>query len=479
MKQAFLHVYEELGHSELALRTFKALGGDESWARDRRMTPGSLAMCGAFDRLVDSISGVTSIGVWYALEHTTATLTQRATGWLQAKGIGKDQREFIEVHAVDDVAHQAALRSLMIRITEKYPCAADDIVYAAQVILSVYPSSIWGDVVRRRNVKCSRGNLLATPAVRKVRMRLIKPEPRKSHRPSSVLARPCRMPALECPQPASNSSNFRSQVIAHRFLWALSVHQQTLPTETANEYLKRLLNLYGAMFTAREIDRVESDLVRQGMAFFHVSGAGHESTATLAAASGTGRLASFALPRQSTRHRARRTDRRVLPKPSCSARFALRRPTNERIFSAPTAKILSLSFPSETMRLQAVGVAAAIAERPERPIAVCGLGDGGTQEGEFLEAVAEAVRSRLPLLFLVRTIGTRSRRQRVDARSSICRTAPPANSMDSSLHRVDGTDCEATDVAFSETRRGESERDRSAADCNSECRAVVQSHKRG
>ncbi len=45
-----------VGAQRVVLRTFKALGGDESWARDRRMTPGSLAMCGAFDRLVDSIS---------------------------------------------------------------------------------------------------------------------------------------------------------------------------------------------------------------------------------------------------------------------------------------------------------------------------------------------------------------------------------------------------------------------------------------
>jgi 2-oxoisovalerate dehydrogenase E1 component len=34
-------------------------------------------------------------------------------------------------------------------------------------------------------------------------------------------------------------------------------------------------------------------------------------------------------------------------------------------------------------------------------IVYCGIGDGGTQEGEFFEAVAEAVRSQLPVLFVV------------------------------------------------------------------------------
>ena len=40
-----------------------------------------------------------------------------------------------------------------------------------------------------------------------------------------------------------------------------------------------MLRLHRAMFLAREIDRVEQDLVKQGLAHFHVSGAGHESTA--------------------------------------------------------------------------------------------------------------------------------------------------------------------------------------------------------
>ncbi len=43
-----------------------------------------------------------------------------------------------------------------------------------------------------------------------------------------------------------------------------------------------MLRLHRAMFLAREIDRVEQDLVKQGLAHFHVSGAGHESTALLA-----------------------------------------------------------------------------------------------------------------------------------------------------------------------------------------------------
>lgn len=42
------------------------------------------------------------------------------------------------------------------------------------------------------------------------------------------------------------------------------------------------VELHRIMVTARGIDRVELDLVRRGLAFFHVSGAGHEAIACLA-----------------------------------------------------------------------------------------------------------------------------------------------------------------------------------------------------
>lgn len=155
MKQAFLHVYEELGHSEMAMRTFKALGGDEAWARQRPMTPGSVAFCGAFDRLVDHVSGFTSIGVWYALESMTGTLTERAMTWLENKGISTQQREFIDVHAVDDIAHRNSMRSLMNKLSSAYPEAEEDICYAVEVILSIYPVPIWTDVVKRAKADCA------------------------------------------------------------------------------------------------------------------------------------------------------------------------------------------------------------------------------------------------------------------------------------------------------------------------------------
>ena len=49
--------------------------------------------------------------------------------------------------------------------------------------------------------------------------------------------------------------------------------------------------------------------------------------------------------------------------------------------------------------LQAVGVAHAIKEKNESPIVLVSVGDGSTQQGDFYEAIAEAVRSNLRVIF--------------------------------------------------------------------------------
>ena len=71
--------------------------------------------------------------------------------------------------------------------------------------------------------------------------------------------------------------------------------------------------------------------------------------------------------------------------------------------SAPKLNVLSIVGPVGNNALQACGIATAIDNTDQRfgDIVVCSVGDGTTQQGEFLEAVAEAVRSHLPVLFLV------------------------------------------------------------------------------
>ncbi|MEQ8789295.1 MAG: thiamine pyrophosphate-dependent enzyme [Pirellulaceae bacterium] len=163
----------------------------------------------------------------------------------------------------------------------------------------------------------------------------------------------------------------------------------------------QLLELYRAMIAAREIDRVEQELTRRGEAFFHVSGAGHEATATLAL-----HLTEADWLHCHYRDKALLLARGVTARSFfdslyCKQASHSRGRQMSAHMSDPALHVLSMVGPVGNNALQAVGVASAVKQRAGDPIVLCSVGDGTTQQGEFLEAVAEAVRSGLPVLFLI------------------------------------------------------------------------------
>jgi 2-oxoisovalerate dehydrogenase E1 component len=165
---------------------------------------------------------------------------------------------------------------------------------------------------------------------------------------------------------------------------------------------KQLLAVYRAMVTARRIDKLELELNNRGEAFFHVSGAGHEGTAILASL-----LHEEDWLLCHYRDKALLIARGVTPRTFFDGLFCKQAsPTRGRqmcahAFADRELKILSAPVPVGNAALQSVGVATVIKDHSSRPLMLHSIGDGGTQEGEFLEACAEAVRLQLPLLFLI------------------------------------------------------------------------------
>ncbi len=161
------------------------------------------------------------------------------------------------------------------------------------------------------------------------------------------------------------------------------------------------LDLYRAMRCCRAIDETQASLAQRGEAPFFVGSAGHEASAMFAALFGPQdwlmchyRDTALALARGMAPEvfflsllgkSGSPSEGRRMPGFPHDARL--------RILSTPT---VVGSGP-----LHAVGVAAQVRDMPERPLVYCAIGDGGTQQGEFTEAVAEAVRANLPVLFVV------------------------------------------------------------------------------
>lgn len=160
-------------------------------------------------------------------------------------------------------------------------------------------------------------------------------------------------------------------------------------------------SVYRSMVLAREVDRIQDGLVKRSEAFFHIPGSGHESIAA---------LAEFLTPSDWLACHYR--DKALLIARGFELeQFFLsqlcRRDSHSAgrqlpdIQSAPHLHILSMATPVGNHALQAVGVAAAIRHGNSSPIVVCSAGDGTTQQGEYLEALASATRDQLPVLFVV------------------------------------------------------------------------------
>ena len=152
------------------------------------------------------------------------------------------------------------------------------------------------------------------------------------------------------------------------------------------------------MAMAQRIDEVELQLTSRGEAFFHVSGRGHESTAALAL-----HLTPADWLHCHYRDKALLLARGVTPADfmngllyNASSNSSGRQLCSH--LSAPHLNVITMAVPVGNNALQAVGVAEAIQHRPGNPLVLCAVGDGATQEGEFLDAVSEAARRRLPVL---------------------------------------------------------------------------------
>ncbi|MEM7577585.1 MAG: beta-ketoacyl-ACP synthase 3 [Planctomycetota bacterium] len=180
------------------------------------------------------------------------------------------------------------------------------------------------------------------------------------------------------------------------------------------------VRLYRWLALSRRVDLKQRDLTSAGEALFHMPTAGHEGVAA---------LGLFLTPddwchvhyRSKALLVARGLD---LPQYFHSLLSNANDDNLGRMMGCfhadPEKHIAPMVVPTGNHALHAVGVAQQLVEdarrenRENHAIVVCGVGDGTTQQGEVLEAIAEAVRQQLPVLFYVEdngfAISTQTRR---------------------------------------------------------------------
>ena len=166
--------------------------------------------------------------------------------------------------------------------------------------------------------------------------------------------------------------------------------------------LDQLLAIYRVMLTARRIDKLAQELTSRGEAFFHLSGAGHEGTAILASL-----LHDEDWLLCHYRDKALMIARGIKPRVFFDGLYGKQesQTRGRRIsaFAFSDTKLNIMSSPTlvSNAALHTVGVASVVKPHITRPLVLHSMGEGATQEGEFFEACAEAVRGQLPILFLI------------------------------------------------------------------------------
>ena len=162
-----------------------------------------------------------------------------------------------------------------------------------------------------------------------------------------------------------------------------------------------LLKIYRPMVASRYTDQLQSAAAQRGEVFFYIPSSGHEASAALAP-----HLIDSDWLHLHYRDRALAYARGVSYETVFYGLFSKEESNSAgRRMPAfpcdPTLNIMSTPTLVGSNVLQAVGAASAIKDDEGNPFVVVSVGDGATQQGDFYEAVAEAVRSNLPVLFLI------------------------------------------------------------------------------
>ena len=224
-----------------------------------------------------------------------------------------------------------------------------------------------------------------------------------------------------------------------------------------------LMNVLRIMTLSRTMDHKVMTLLKQGKAFFHIAGAGHEATQAafgLAMKKGTDWAFPYYRDMCFMLTLGQKPEDLFLSftgKENDPLTGSRQMPCH---WSAKEMNVPTQSSPTGTQFLQAVGAAMALKKKSVNGVVYVSSGEGATSEGEFHEAVNWASREKLPVVFVVQNnkwaISVPVENQTAGKNYSICEMMKGFENL--FRLEVDGTDFAqinaAAQTAFRYARKG-------------------------
>ncbi len=187
----------------------------------------------------------------------------------------------------------------------------------------------------------------------------------------------------------------------------LSRERAVVPTRLQRE---DLIQAFRIMYLSRRIDDREILLKRQNRIYFQISGAGHEAIGAAAGAvlrRGHDWIYGYYRDRALCLMLGVSAEQMLYQAVGAGADIASGGRQMPSHWGSPDHNIVSVSSPTGTQFLQAVGCAQAnqYLDPESDAVTLVTTGDGATSEGEFFEALNAACLEPLPVLFLVEDNG--------------------------------------------------------------------------
>jgi hypothetical protein len=148
IKTMILQQVEEVEHADMALRDYLRLGGDRALA-EGPMFPECAAVAAMCHFLGEHCHPAAYLGFMYIFEALTPIMAAQAQQGMDASGYLPAAREFMDLHATEDIRHTDMIISVIQDLVKIYRAAGDAVLFGLRSFVSVYPIPVWGAAYER------------------------------------------------------------------------------------------------------------------------------------------------------------------------------------------------------------------------------------------------------------------------------------------------------------------------------------------